>query len=195
MTTIMLALAGEAPFDRSRSTCHVPEKSGRRCAARTVTAQSSTATRFATCLGMIDDQRIAETPIESGLMAITRRRFVSSASRAVVGFAAAPSLLVRQRVPYELVIRGCTVFDGTGAPGVVGDLAIAGGKIVALARHLSEMRTAEIDARGLAVAPGFIDIHSHGDGSISQDPRVESLIRQGITTIVVGQDGSSRNAA
>ncbi|MEO6878132.1 MAG: amidohydrolase family protein, partial [Gemmatimonadaceae bacterium] len=45
---------------------------------------------------------------------------------------------------------------------------------------------------GMAVAPGFIDIHSHGDGSLEADPHAESLIRQGITTIVVGQDGSSR---
>src|SRR5205085_1352622 len=43
-----------------------------------------------------------------------------------------------------------------------------------------------------AVAPGFIDIHSHGDGSLWDDPRAESVVRQGVTTIVVGQDGSSR---
>jgi N-acyl-D-amino-acid deacylase len=46
--------------------------------------------------------------------------------------------------------------------------------------------------RGLVVAPGFVDIHSHGDGTLWDDPRVESVVRQGITTIVVGQDGSSR---
>jgi N-acyl-D-amino-acid deacylase len=50
----------------------------------------------------------------------------------------------------------------------------------------------EIDARGLVVAPGFVDIHSHGDGNLREDPRAESVIRQGITTIVVGADGSSR---
>jgi N-acyl-D-amino-acid deacylase len=84
------------------------------------------------------------------------------------------------------------VFDGTGAPGVESDVAISAGRIVAIRRRLPEKGTDEIDARGLAVAPGFIDIHSHGDGSMQEDPRVESLIRQGITTIVTGQDGSSR---
>nr|MBA2627928.1 amidohydrolase family protein [Gemmatimonadales bacterium] len=61
----------------------------------------------------------------------------------------------------------------------------------AIARRIPGRGTDEIDARGLAVAPGFIDIHSHGDGSLVQDPRAESLIRQGITTIIVGQDGGS----
>jgi N-acyl-D-amino-acid deacylase len=69
---------------------------------------------------------------------------------------------------------------------------IAGGKIVSLARRASDRGTIEIDARGMAVAPGFIDIHSHGDGTLWADPRAESLVRQGVTTIVVGQDGSSR---
>src|SRR5690606_41704858 len=50
----------------------------------------------------------------------------------------------------------------------------------------------EIDARGLAVSPGFVDIHSHADGSLDDDPRAESAVRQGITTIVAGQDGGSR---
>ena len=125
-------------------------------------------------------------------MKITRRRFVGSASTAVLGLAGAPGLLLGQGGPYDIVIRGGTVFDGTGAAGIEADVAIVAGRIAAVGRRLAQAGTEEIDARGLAVAPGFLDIHSHGDGSMWDDPRVESLIRQGITTIVVGQDGSSR---
>jgi N-acyl-D-amino-acid deacylase len=84
------------------------------------------------------------------------------------------------------------VIDGTGAPAVEMDVAVTGGRIVAVARRIADKGAEEIDARGVAVAPGFIDIHSHGDGSLFSDPRSESVIRQGVTTIVVGQDGSSR---
>ena len=63
---------------------------------------------------------------------------------------------------------------------------------MSVVRRSSQRGTVEIDARGRAVSPGFIDIHSHGDGTLWSDPRAESLVRQGITTIVVGQDGSSR---
>jgi N-acyl-D-amino-acid deacylase len=83
------------------------------------------------------------------------------------------------------------VFDGGGGEAYEADVGIATGRIVEVARGLASARD-EIDARGLAVAPGFIDIHSHGDGSIFIDPGVESVVRQGITTIVVGNDGSSR---
>lgn len=84
------------------------------------------------------------------------------------------------------------MFDGTGAAGIEADVAIAGARIADVARRIADRGTEEIDARGLAVAPGFIDIHSHGDGSMDEDPRQESVVRQGVTTIVVGQDGSSR---
>ena len=96
------------------------------------------------------------------------------------------------RRTYDVVIRGGTVFDGTGAPGIDADVAISGDRVVAIGRSLGDSAREVIDARGLAVAPGFIDIHSHADGTMFQDPRSESVIRQGVTTVIVGQDGSSR---
>src|SRR5205823_5797237 len=89
-------------------------------------------------------------------------------------------------------VRNGNVFDGRGTPSKELDVVIAGGRITSLARRAADRGAIEIDARGLAVAPGFIDIHSHGDGTLWADPRAESLVRQGVTTIVVGQDGSSR---
>ncbi len=84
------------------------------------------------------------------------------------------------------------MFDGRGSPGRVADVAIRAGKIAAVAQRIRSRGAEEIDVRGLAVAPGFIDIHSHADGSLFEDPFAESVIRQGVTTVVVGQDGSSR---
>ena len=84
------------------------------------------------------------------------------------------------------------MFDGAGAEGREMDVAISGDRIAAVAVEIRDRGKEEINARGLAVAPGFIDIHSHGDGNMQADPRVESVIRQGVTTMVVGADGSSR---
>jgi N-acyl-D-amino-acid deacylase len=104
----------------------------------------------------------------------------------------APAIILPRRAAHDLVIRGGNMIDGAGAPAVEMDVAVSGGRFAAVARRIADKGTVEIDARGLAVAPGFIDIHSHGDGSLFSDPRSESVIRQGVTTIVVGQDGSSR---
>jgi N-acyl-D-amino-acid deacylase len=122
----------------------------------------------------------------------TRREFIATSSTALAAIAGAPHILTRRRA-YDLVIRGGTVFDGSGAIGLEVDVAITGDRIAEVARRIADRGTEELDARGLAVAPGFVDIHSHGDGSMDEDPRQESVVRQGITTIVVGQDGSSRS--
>ncbi|MEO8576566.1 MAG: D-aminoacylase [Gemmatimonadales bacterium] len=120
----------------------------------------------------------------------TRRSFVGTSGGALLALGA-PSLL-RRSVDHDLVIRGGTVFDGTGADGHELDVAISGALITEIAPRVASGGREEIDARGLAVAPGFIDIHSHGDSNMDEDPRVESVVRQGITTIVAGVDGSSR---
>lgn len=129
--------------------------------------------------------------LDDEFVGTTRRSFLGNAGTALLGVAAAPSLLMR-RAEYSLVIRRGTVFDGLGAEGRTLDVAIAGGRIAAIGEQLPGRGREEIDARGLAVAPGFVDIHSHGDSSLTEDPRGESVIRQGITTIIAGADGASR---
>jgi N-acyl-D-amino-acid deacylase len=122
----------------------------------------------------------------------TRRDFLRRATSAAAVLAGAPALHLPSRADADIILRGGTVFDGSGGAGRELDIVITAGKISAVTRRATDRATVEIDVRGRAVAPGFIDIHSHGDGSLWEDPRSESLIRQGVTTIVVGQDGSSR---
>jgi len=125
---------------------------------------------------------------------ITRRRFLgeSSALCALALVGGAPAIHLPGRKSYDLIIRNGTLFDGTLTAPIEADLAVSGGRIAAVGRNLGSDARLVIDARGLAVAPGFIDIHSHADGSMFDDPNVESVVREGITTVIVGQDGSSR---
>jgi N-acyl-D-amino-acid deacylase len=121
----------------------------------------------------------------------SRREFLGRVAGALAVIGCAPQVRLPGSRRYDLLIRGGTVFDGTGSEGMRRDIGILDGRIVAIGATLTERARNVIDAQGLAVAPGFIDIHSHGDGSMFEDPRSESVIRQGVTTIVCGQDGSS----
>jgi N-acyl-D-amino-acid deacylase len=87
----------------------------------------------------------------------------------------------------RLAIRNGTVYDGTGAEGRVADVLVEDGRVSALGQVDAEAQ--EIDATGLAVAPGFVDIHSHSDYTLLVDPRAVSAIHQGVTTEVVGNCG------
>ena len=123
-------------------------------------------------------------------MTISRRTFLATTSPALLLASGAPSVF-RSR-EHDLVIRGGILHDGLGNPGRRSDIAISGDRITAIAPQIAERGREEIDAAGMAVAPGFIDIHSHGDSNLSRDARAESVVRQGVTTMVVGADGGSR---
>lgn len=89
----------------------------------------------------------------------------------------------------DLVIRGGTVYDGTGAPGVTADVGIRGDRITAVG-VVAERGAREIDARGQAVSPGFIDVHTHDDYAVLLEPDMSFKVLQGVTTDVVGNCGS-----
>ena len=90
---------------------------------------------------------------------------------------------------YDTIIRHGRVVDGSGNPGFFADVAIKEGKIVAVGRVEGGCRN-EIDAKGLIVAPGFIDVHTHAD-EIAEMPAAENFVRMGVTTVVVGNCGGS----
>jgi N-acyl-D-aspartate/D-glutamate deacylase len=92
--------------------------------------------------------------------------------------------------PYDLVVRNGRIVDGTGNPWFHGDVAVRGDRIVAVGRVPAAPAKREIDAKGLTVAPGFIDMHSHSDFVLFEDGDAQSKIRQGVTTDVLGEGGS-----
>ncbi|HUF48081.1 MAG TPA: D-aminoacylase [Vicinamibacterales bacterium] len=94
-----------------------------------------------------------------------------------------------------VVIRNAIVVDGTGAPGRAADVRVAGGRIVGVGTLEPAAGERLVDARGLVLAPAFIDTHSHHDRGLTDEPGALAAVSQGIGTIVVGQDGSSRPVA
>jgi len=96
-----------------------------------------------------------------------------------------------QRPDFDLLIRNGRVVDGTGNPSFVADVGIRDNKIAAIGRLTNRSAARTIDATGLVVAPGFIDIHNHSDDTILEDGNAESMVRQGVTTMIFGEGGSA----
>lgn len=97
----------------------------------------------------------------------------------------------------SILITNALVVDGTGAPGKLADVAVAGDRIAAIGDLGDWEAAVRIDGSGLVLAPGFIDIHSHATSSsiessgVAERPLAENYLRQGVTTVIGGQDGSS----
>jgi N-acyl-D-amino-acid deacylase len=92
---------------------------------------------------------------------------------------------------YDLVVRDARVVDGSGAPWFRADVGVRGDSIAAVAPRLAGTARRVIEASGHVAAPGFIDLHSHARGGIFDRPAAENYLRQGVTTLVEGPDGSS----
>jgi len=91
----------------------------------------------------------------------------------------------------DLLVRGATVIDGSGVVGVVADVAVSAGRIVAVGADAAGGARRTIEAAGLVLCPGFVDMHAHSDLQILVNPDHTAKVSQGVTTEVLGQDGLS----
>ena len=114
---------------------------------------------------------------------ITRHQIGCLAALLAVGFIAACS----KPEPYDLILRGGTIYDGSGGEPYVGDVAVMGDTIAALGDLGRASATTELDVTGLAVAPGFINMMCWANESLIEDGRSQSDIRQGVTLEVMGE--------
>ncbi len=122
---------------------------------------------------------------------VPRRSFLRRSSAALGGLAFAGRAHAEPVPAFDLLIRGGTVVDGTGGPPFRADVGIAGDTIVALDAISPARARRVIDATGLHVSPGFIDIHAHSDPEVLAYPTADSRVRQGVTTELSGNCGSS----
>jgi N-acyl-D-amino-acid deacylase len=101
------------------------------------------------------------------------------------------SQALAQGAAYDLVLRNARIVDGSGGPAYSGEVAIRGDTIVRVAPAISEPAKRIIDVGGQVLSPGFIDVHNHARNGIFQVPTADNLVRQGVTTLIEGPDGSS----
>jgi dihydroorotase/N-acyl-D-amino-acid deacylase len=108
---------------------------------------------------------------------------------ALVSLAATP--YYAQQPAWDVLIRNARVVDGTGSPWYRSDVAVRGDTIGRIAARIDAPAARVIDAGGRVIAPGFIDIHTHARRGIFEVPTAENYVRQGVTTLIEGPDGSS----
>jgi dihydroorotase/N-acyl-D-amino-acid deacylase len=96
-----------------------------------------------------------------------------------------------QAPTYDLILRGGRIVDGTASPWYVADLAITGDTIARIAPAITDPAKRVVNVKGLVVAPGFIDIHTHARRGIFEVPTADNYVRQGVTTLIEGPDGGS----
>lgn len=114
---------------------------------------------------------------------LNRRRFIQTAG--------ALALTVALKQDFDLLIRGGTLVDGSGGDPFRADVGIRDGRIAAIGNLTGSTAGRIIDVDGLTVAPGFIDIHNHSDETLLAEPLCESMVRQGVTTMVLGEGFSA----
>ncbi len=120
---------------------------------------------------------------------LNRRDFLIAGATTLVAAACGPRL--GGDLPFDIILVGGTVYDGTGSEGLSVDVGVKNGRIIALGNLRDKRAGYKLDVGGLAVAPGFIDFHSHSDEELLLRGEAQSKIRQGVTTEVIGQDGGS----
>ena len=126
----------------------------------------------------------------TGLRAGREPGILRRASIATLGLVACTfTLLAQAQRPFDILITNARIVDGTGGPSRTGSVAISDGKIAAVGA-VAGAATRTIDARGRALSPGFIDMHTHSDMTLVTDGNGQSKIRQGVTTEVIGESGS-----
>jgi N-acyl-D-amino-acid deacylase len=111
--------------------------------------------------------------------------------KSIFSFLLCPLIIFAQPRNCDILIRNGKIIDGTGNNWIYGDVAIKDGRIVAVGRQINFAASKTIDATGLIVSPGFIDVHTHLEGDELKDPNATNFILDGVTTCITGNCGSS----